>query len=92
MKQFNDIEAEKVKELFLNSFCRECQSGWYKILISILNENLLSFVAFDEDGLCNIVFDKSKNELLGEDICLIDENKIDLLKANLIEVMNQQAK
>lgn len=91
MKQFSVKDEMKVKELFLNSFLRECQPGWDKILIIILNENLLSFVAFDGDDLVNIVFDKSKKELLGEDLCLIDKNNLNSLKSNLIEVMNQQA-
>lgn len=90
MKQLNVKDEEKVKELFLNSFFKECQSGWWKNLI-ILNENVLSFVIYDGDDLCNIIFDKSKNELIG-DTDLIDESKINSLKSNLIEIIDQNIK
>lgn len=81
----------EISKLIIQSFIKEGQTGWGKISTNILNENLLSFVAFDGDDLFNIVFDKSNNELLGEDVGLIDENKINSLKSSLIEVMNQQA-
>lgn len=82
----------EISKLIIKSFIKEGQTGWGKISTNILNENLLSFVAFDGDDLINIVFDKNKNELLGEDVCLIDENKTNALKVKLATIINEHSK
>lgn len=82
----------EISKLIIKSFIKEGQTGWGKISTNILNENLLSFVAFDGDDLINIVFDKNKNELLGEDVGLIDENKTNALKVRLASIIDDYSK
>lgn len=93
MTQFNVTDEKRVKELFFNAFRSEDKYGWGrgKSSIDISHENLLVFMAFDGDDLYDIIFDKSKNEFFG-DFWLLDKNKINALKSNLIQVIDQHKK